>query len=404
MKKNDLASTKSAPAKKATKSTPSAPKASTSSSKPSPTKKQSPSKNPSPPKPKKGPVEIIPEATESAAETETVAAGDVKALLAGTKPAKMDPELLESFAVNLLGQDLVDETKAKFDATKIRVQFVKMIGAYYAARPMIELAKCWKCSLRSDIQYDTCPACGEGEEPKKKSSIIGDKPPVETPESKFTTEDLDAKLSRVRTVLGDVNLSFWHLGSELQELQETQIWKLRKDETGKPQFKSFAAFVEAEFKFSGKWAANVISVRTSFTQEQIATVGPTKLGILLKLDEPSRASLLPQAAEISKRDLEAKVREQNSAEGESTEDSPAPTKSKKSQVLSDDPKITTIVLPTDVTKIPLYQKTESQELATDIHQGPWGMYESNNGTTIMFRLRLGPNAEYILELEPIREA
>jgi hypothetical protein len=389
MKKNDLASTKTAKKTPPTK-------------KPAP--KSAPAKKSAEVKPKKSkPVDAIPVESLTEPQTETIAAGDIKALLVGTKPAKMDHEMVKTLAIELLSLDVVHETSTASagDPAKTTQALVKLIAAYYAARPQIELAKCWKCGLRSDIQFDNCPACGEGEEPAKKSQIIGDKPPVESPESKFTPEDLEAKVSRVRSVMGDVNLSFWHLGSELKELQETQIWKLRKDETGKPLFKSFASFVESEFGVSGKWAVNVISVRTTFDATTIATVGPTKLGILLKVDPETRANLLPEAASISKRDLEAKVREQN---GSTSDEPPAPSKPKKAQVVSDDPKIITTVLPTGLTKIPLYQRSESSDLATDIHQNPWGMFECNNGTTIMFRLRLGPNAEFLLEMEPIREA
>lgn len=283
------------------------------------------------------------------------------------------------------------------------------------------LALCADCGARSDHELNDCPMCGSvngqhlpaiagdvvetnadapapksGKAAKPAPTLVrteqDDEPPVAPaePAAGLTEADLDAALTNFKQLQETAAGSYFALGEALGKIQESSIWRLRKDENGKPAYVSFEQFLRAETGWTKKYAYRAMKVARVFTREQVQAFGHSKLGVLLELPEEQRAQLLETGEGLSKRELE---KEANAAKGTDDEAAePAPRV-----------KTVSLVIPDERHAIPLYAskanaETGEYERAADLDCKPQGTLETDNGVTITFRLsRQGGKLSIILE-------
>jgi hypothetical protein len=311
-------------------------------------------------------------------------------IIAGANTKKMKPELVQAFGVDVLGAEFMAE---KERSTSV---IVREIGKFYAERET-SLVECWDCRGKFALPAEDgtpCPYCGAAEDPPE-GMVAADKPPtIKEIAALYSESDLDAAAARVNAQKAETAESFHKLGVELAQLHQTQIWRLRLGEDGKSKYSNFRQFVQEEFGFTGKWCENLMGIAKTYTIEQVREVGRSKLAILLRADPETQAKLLPQAADMSKRDLEAKVLKDANGEG-------AP---KKKERVHEDTRIVTTMLPAGKTEIPLYDRSAEQVATVTFNDKSYGTFVTNNGVTIMYSFARNEAGELQLVMEPLRES
>lgn len=120
---------------------------------------------------------------------------------------------------------------------------------------------------------------------------------------------LDSSVRRIKELRYDYMRSSWELGQAIVDNYEGQLWKLRTKD-GKPAYQTVKQFWAEELGFSPPWAYMMMDIAKVFTREEVAEIGPTKLGLVLKAPVEKRRALLEQARKgASKRQLQDKLTE-----------------------------------------------------------------------------------------------
>jgi len=104
-----------------------------------------------------------------------------------------------------------------------------------------------------------------------------------------TEDDLDNAIAKFEKLKAGAMVSIWDLGDYLRnEIYETQLWKQRTEEveekggtTKKPgRWKTWESFCNSELQCVPATAMNWMLIAKTFTRDDVARWGPTKLGIL----------------------------------------------------------------------------------------------------------------------------
>lgn len=230
-----------------------------------------------------------------------------------------------------------------------------LVGYYKGNYTEDELYECEVCGGPSVEADENCPFCGEegiveeeAEEPKlvktevnkaKKSTAKKPKKKTDTEtveataeivpvdqetielRKKYSTKELDKKVAAINTSKGKFAEASYTLGMQIKELHDTDMWKVRSDEDGRPAYTNFKKFCDAELNMSHTWAYNLIEVATHFDKGAVKQLGTEKCNLLLAAPEDNREALLEEARNgLSKRELQRKVKEARAAadSGETT--------------------------------------------------------------------------------------
>jgi hypothetical protein len=185
-----------------------------------------------------------------------------------------------------------------------------------------ELCECDGCCGVSPMSEDACPYCGLGQvevgkkpeqklvkkttrNPKPSTEIVKQPEPKTEPSEVVTVDEaaeiqkLDQQVHDVVVLVAGADATQWLLGRKIQEVEEGKAWRLRKDDHGKPAYRSFGQFCVAEFELSASQCYRLVDVAKAFTEDQVREIGTTKLTTVLKLPESDRAAFVERIVKES---------------------------------------------------------------------------------------------------------
>lgn len=200
--------------------------------------------------------------------------------------------------------------------------------AEHFQRKSKDLMECEDCGAGSPAEYDHCPFCGSVDEDKDSvhppplngngvavpSVLSGARAkPGQTSNALARTEaDLDARLANIQRIRERGSREMYALGLELKAIYDEELWAQRNGENGKPKYKTFQQFTDAEVNLHQRTVWNLMRMTTDFTEAQLAKHGTRILRGLLAAPKEERASLLEKvdAGELrGARNVEREVRE-----------------------------------------------------------------------------------------------
>jgi hypothetical protein len=146
---------------------------------------------------------------------------------------------------------------------------------------------------------------------------------VEEPAKEVTAhldaaKPLDESVQKILRLYGEEQKNRWHVGQELERVHREKLWQLRKTEEGKSAYKGgFNQWVESELGLSSDVAYALIDVSKSFTADQVALWGYTKLAYLVRAPTKDQQKLLEEgiAKGASIREIRKLVTEARKAAG-----------------------------------------------------------------------------------------
>lgn len=245
---------------------------------------------------------------------------------------------LEKMREQLVREALVEANLGSPDAVRkmaLPVAVKTLTDHYRKTTKQEDLTACDNCDGVSDLNLDTCPFCGYGDQPIF-GGKVGNGAPVEAKPEKakngkaelakasdapeplpegVTAEALDAALEEVAKLKREGAVNYWHLGKALADIHERQLWKARADKKGAPIYKSWNQFCDGELEMTPANAYNAIDVAKHFTEKQLLAIGQSKLAVILRAPEDKQPKLLEIAQKTSFREVQQRVTEAKQAAG-----------------------------------------------------------------------------------------
>lgn len=201
-----------------------------------------------------------------------------------------------------------------------------------------------------------------------------------------TEKELDKAVGRVRSAMADAQSCAWKLGCELKAIFDAELWMMRVGADGKPAYKTFDAFVRAEFEMARQQAFNYIRAAQNFTKEEVAEIGIAKASLLLGAPEKARAGLKKNAKRQTKQQVAKDVKK--ARETAPKAEAPGKKRGRKAQV--------TVITVGDKHMVNLFAAPKNAEekkkpvRAKKLSDQPWGRHVHDNGVAMYFRLRETP--------------
>lgn len=202
-----------------------------------------------------------------------------------------------------------------------------------------QVVPCDCCGGLSDRELDACPFCGEDDNTSSSSSE-SEEPAgsalapqskggaMETGMTKVNGKgsgllsgqrnegDLDKAVHEVQRLKADGAAAYWRIGGAVRRIYDSQLWKQRNDEQGKPRYKGFDAFCSTELGITPQHAYSLIGVSKEFSEADVRKWGSTKLGLILQAPREDQKMLKAKLAEgVSKRELQEEVKESKARAG-----------------------------------------------------------------------------------------
>ncbi len=110
-----------------------------------------------------------------------------------------------------------------------------------------------------------------------------------------TVEDLDRAVERVAKLRSEMAVNAWELGHEIAQMHQRKLYLQRRDEDGKPKYKSWTQFVSAELGMTVQHSLLLADVAKAFTRSEVEKYGVSKLSIMIRVSDDKRAELLEAA-------------------------------------------------------------------------------------------------------------
>lgn len=356
-------------------------------------------------------------------------------------------------ALNRLGEEFAnppDDDNAEQLSTSLFMY-------YTTALPLKDQIRCQKCKGIGDINEDTCSYCGHDEgdpvevvqkteqpnpkeapvtttetaTPKKENGatrtakaaaalVVDDT----KPSSMIRAErDLDQAVDGVRKAMTDAAFSGWKLGVLIGEIKNGNLWKLRTvkdDKTGKEKarYQTFDAFCINELQMTPRSANNWATVAANFSEDQVKTVGSSKLQLILQAPPEARPAIQKMAEDnVPAREIKKHVKKarKESKTTETTRTSAATAANEKKASA----KTITVANVLGSKNIKLYKRPASLK-GVDFDKGvdkdgaalprakkladePCGYEELENGVTQFYAIMESASGELVLKVMRKRE-
>ncbi len=129
----------------------------------------------------------------------------------------------------------------------------------------------------------------------KRPKVVSEVEPVQVT---GTIEDLDSAIDKVRLLREGAATTAWDIGTELNVIFSSGVYKLRTNDDGTPKYQTFADFLKAELGFDRRQGNNLRAIATTFTREEAADIGSAKLTAIFQakhLSSEQRTYFLEQA-------------------------------------------------------------------------------------------------------------
>lgn len=192
-----------------------------------------------------------------------------------------------------------------------------------------------------------------------------------TGEEVFTVADLDASVKSITDRKASAQSSVWELGEAIRDNYERGLWKLRLKEGGKVAYTNYKRFVEAELSMSHTMAFNLMTVAKQFSREDVVAIGPTKLSIIAKVEDPEARGRLLEGARngASVRETREAAAKENGEGGEAGE------------------AVTFVARTGPVLSIPMKRESDGED-ATRLEVGVWAEEEHDNGVVSAYSVEV----------------
>jgi len=225
------------------------------------------------------------------------------ATVRGVQVNKVDKELL---AKKL--EELGVKVPPKADAAAMLECYLDWTVDFLKGRDPV-YGQCEACEAPCDPDDPAarCPVCGAPYEEEqgggaKEVVVQGEAAP------EVGSAELDATVSRIRAAHADSMHGAFRVGKELLAVHEVRSYKSRLGGDGKPKYKSWEQFVEAECPFSANYARTLVGVVRRFTEEQVQRLGVEKLRMIARAPAARQPALLKRAPSATTRELKSEVR------------------------------------------------------------------------------------------------
>ena len=213
--------------------------------------------------------------------------------------------------------------KLKLDRIGKKEERVQRLVDFFAELPKKDLMVCDVCGGASSKDFDFCPFCGDGEDekPSAKPAAKGAKPSVAlasppagekvkepptaavvvklTPQeqalAKLTVTDLDASVKKIAELQRGAIKGTWELGRAIKDNFDRELWKLRRNEKGEPTYTNVREFWRQEFGYSHTYCYQLMEIASTFSKEDVESVGPTKLHLIMNAPPAAQPKLLEVA-------------------------------------------------------------------------------------------------------------
>jgi len=265
------------------------------------------------------------------------------------------------------------------------------------------------------------------EKPSKKAPKAEEKPevvqaivegkPAATSVEKRSERDLNTAVEQVQILKAKGAVTLWELGAKIKEIHDKQLYKLRTDDAGKPRYKGFESFVNNELGMSASNAYELMDVSAKFTEQQVKTFGTSKLGLLLKAPEESRAEILDKVEKnkLSANEVRQEVRKARESVGIKSGTRVARDKGRKAMPQgkggpTEKAERITIANVLGRHKVKLWVKGtgkkdgEKPVRAKKISDQPWGVFELSNSVKLFAAVTMSAAGELELVVDFKRDA
>lgn len=159
--------------------------------------------------------------------------------------------------------------------------------------PAARVGDCEECKGSSDVTYPGCPFCGDVED-----TLV-------TPERAHALDDAVQEVVACKRSMAE---GAWKVGQILLRVRADKLWRARVGDDGARRWKTFRDFVSGELGLSIPWAYELMDAARVFPEEDVKTVGASKLARILYAPKEQRDALLVAArAGASRRELEQRI-------------------------------------------------------------------------------------------------
>lgn len=305
-----------------------------------------------------------------------------------------------------------------------------------------ELLECGDCGGTQEDSLKACPYCGSVDEgvsddPDEHPKLNGMNGHASgaallagaTPPKKKTAEavgadqagKLDHEILELRRIKGDGAAWAWRLGKHVHEkIYAPNLWTARKGDDGKPLYKGFAPFCEAEIGLSSKTVYAYMEISQRFSEEDARKIGITHMRMLAQAPSSAEAELKQLAeAGVSKKKFEECVKEARAADPGApkvrkgvggTKTGAAAASAAAAEKAAEARKKLGVTLRladgktrTNMLAKPLSKKDEPKQ-AKRLADQPWCVVECANGVQLFAAVVESASGHLVLVLEPRRPA
>lgn len=169
-----------------------------------------------------------------------------------------------------------------------------------------KFGECEECGAHLLLEWGRCVVCGvhdgEVEPPEEETSGVITVTGKEVVDVQ-TTGELDEAVGRIKSFLVGSMRNYWNLGVELFSVYSNGLYKKRLKDDGKPTYKTWDDFVEAECGMSGPHARTIMVISQRFSEDQVEKLGVEKLRTIASLPTNHQAEMLQKAETLSTRQL-----------------------------------------------------------------------------------------------------
>jgi hypothetical protein len=286
---------------------------------------------------------------------------------------------------------------------------------YFADRKDLS-GPCDNCGACSPNLLAVCPFCGVGEEAPPVASVLAGAVPLPPPktlkEKPMTTSItksapdtvqtasvklLDQAVADIKRIQATLGANSWALAVKLTQVNESEIWKTRRNEVGTVAYKTFEQFTKAEVGFGRKQAQDLMRIQANFTEQEVSDYGSSKLRLVLQAAPEMKSRLLGRIkAGASTKEVEQEARK-----------NPADPKKSHAQKRSKKPVATNAITVAQIEgkKIvrayakPSGKKDAELVPATKISDVPWGHIDLANDVRLFISLIAAPSGELSFRLD-----
>lgn len=221
---------------------------------------------------------------------------------------KQEPDLrLVDEALEREGLTVVGSAEERIDRLRV----------HYEARPAHELADCSECGFATPADDPACAFCGHSDG-ETGLTVADASPSLALQNVEEAEKKLDQAIGRYAAAGRDMVGSGWDMGNAVREILDNRLYLARRGPKGEPLYRNFWEFCRAELNRSAVDVRRMIAIASEYTRQEAVEIGTTKLGIVLKIADPSkRAPILDMA-----RDPDVSVRQLSEATREIVKESP----------------------------------------------------------------------------------